>query len=64
VIRQHPFCAAAAVVVTLPVTLFSLGLVVMRNLRPFHLPLTDVEVTNFVARLEALADARDQNGVR
>jgi hypothetical protein len=63
-VSTRPLCAVAAVVVTLPVTLFSLGLVVMRNLRPFHLPLTDVEVTNFVARLEALADARDQNGVR
>jgi hypothetical protein len=27
-------------------------------LRPFHLPLTEVEVTNFVARLEAIGDAR------
>jgi hypothetical protein len=43
----------------LPVTLFSLGLVVMRNLRPFHFPLTEVELGNFVARLEAIAAERD-----
>jgi hypothetical protein len=56
---MHRLCAIGAVVVTLPVTLFSLGLVVMRNLRPFHFPLTDVEAANFVARLEAIAAERD-----
>jgi hypothetical protein len=56
----HRLCAAAAVVITLPVTLFSLGLVVARNLRPLHLPLSEVELGNFVARLEAIAAERDR----
>jgi hypothetical protein len=57
-VTTRPVCAVAAVIVTLPVTLFSLGLVALQHLRPFHLPLTEVEVTNFVARLEAIGDAR------
>jgi hypothetical protein len=61
---HRPLCAAAAVLVTLPVTLFSVGLVVMQHLRPFHVPLSEVEVTNFVARLKQIADDRDQPPIR
>jgi hypothetical protein len=58
-VTHRPLCAVAAVLVTLPITLFSVGLVVARNLRPFHLPLSEVEITNFVARLQAIAEERE-----
>jgi hypothetical protein len=54
-----PLCVVAAVVVTAPITLFALGLIVLANMRPLHLPLTESELVNFVARLQAIGDERD-----
>jgi hypothetical protein len=59
VVVRHPFCTAAAFLITLPITAFSLGLVVLRNLRPLHLPPTVDELTNMIAHMESVAAQRD-----